>query len=165
MNCLDFWKKPHSRKVTMINSIFSWSLHPWQEWERVVMLSLVRVGTLEKDWLGADLPGNASFPPLTRHILKPLTLSGPTLTWHTGTCLPPQSISLPLPSLSLQNQIPLSLPPGNFQAINFTLSPLFLHSGLDNKTTLIAHILYGRPDSKCLSNVYSLHLLNNLMRG
>lgn len=89
MNCLDFWKKPHSRKVTMINSIFSWSLHPWQEWERVVMLSLVRVGTLEKDWLGADLPGNASFPPLTRHILKPLTLSGPTLTWHTGTCLPP----------------------------------------------------------------------------
>lgn len=89
MNCLDFWKKPHSRKVTMINSIFLWSLHPWQEWERVVTLSLVRVGTLEKDWLGAGLPGNASFPPLTRHILKPLTLSGPTLTWHTGTCLSP----------------------------------------------------------------------------
>lgn len=28
LNCLGFLDKPHSGKVTMINSIFSWSLYP-----------------------------------------------------------------------------------------------------------------------------------------
>ena len=57
LNGLDFWNKPRSRKVTMINSIFSWPLHPrliLGKTRRVVMLALVRARTLEKGWPQKD---------------------------------------------------------------------------------------------------------------
>lgn len=93
------------------------------------MLPLIRAGILEKDWLGVGLLGNASFPSLKRYILKFLPLSGPTLTWQTGALsLTPSSLFHLGPNLSLQNQIPHSLPLGSFQAINFMLPILFFYS-------------------------------------
>lgn len=87
------------------------------------MVPLVRAGTLEKEGLGVGLPEDASIPFPTRHILKSLPLSGPTLTWHTGTCLSPPIHSATSASLSLRNQIPHSLPPGSFPALVATSMP------------------------------------------
>lgn len=130
--------------------VFTPLAHLWQGWERVIMVPLVRAGTLEKEGLGVGLPEDASIPFPTRHILKSLPLSGPTLTWHTGTCLSPPIHSAtsakpqpPEPDSTLSSS--RKLPGTSCHEYPFTL-PLII-----NKSTVIVHILWGRPFSKYFS--------------
>lgn len=92
---LEFWNQPHSGTVTTVNSVFPWPLHPWQAWESLVMLPLVRAGTGKKDGLGL---GSRNHSLSASHRTQPQipVLSGPPLTWHMGAC--PTSTPSPLPS-------------------------------------------------------------------
>lgn len=73
--------------------VFAPQARPWQDWERVVMLPLVRARTLEKDWPAVGLPENKPFLPLSRHILKSPPPSGSILARQTGALsLTPNSL-------------------------------------------------------------------------
>lgn len=114
MNCLGFWNQPRSGKVTTTNSIFPWPLLPWQDWESLVMLPLVRAGTGKKDGLGL---GSRSHILSTSHQTQPQipALSGPPLTWHMGAY--PRSTPSPLRSSASEIRFhalpPESLPVSN----------------------------------------------------